>query len=97
MPKAETAAEIPLAMDRSVEEALKRLRNADKAFLETNLRVKMQDGEKTGPTRLAFLRTTMLNHLYHHRGQLSLYLRMIGAPVPAVFGPSGDDMHFDFR
>jgi uncharacterized damage-inducible protein DinB len=33
----------------------------------------------------------MLNHWYHHRGQLGVYLRLLGAAVPASYGPSGDE------
>lgn len=35
---------------------------------------------------------TVLNHMIHHRGQLSVYLRLIGAKVPGVYGPSADGM-----
>jgi uncharacterized damage-inducible protein DinB len=41
--------------------------------------------------RGAFLRTVLLNHWYHHRGQLTVYLRQTGALVPAVFGDSADE------
>jgi len=41
--------------------------------------------------RSAFLRTVMLNHWYHHRGQLTVYLRQTGAAVPAVYGDSADE------
>jgi uncharacterized damage-inducible protein DinB len=41
--------------------------------------------------RSAFLRSVMLNHWYHHRGQLTVYLRQTGAPVPAVYGDSADE------
>jgi hypothetical protein len=34
------------------------------------------------------------NHLAHHRGQLTVYLRLNGAPVPSVYGPSADDASF---
>jgi uncharacterized damage-inducible protein DinB len=34
------------------------------------------------------------NHLAHHRGQLTVYLRLLGQPVPAVYGPSADDQRF---
>jgi uncharacterized damage-inducible protein DinB len=37
-------------------------------------------------------RETVLNHMIHHRGQLSVYLRMLGAKVPGTFGPSADEM-----
>jgi uncharacterized damage-inducible protein DinB len=33
-------------------------------------------------------------HLAHHRGQLTVYLRLLGAPVPAIYGPSADDTSF---
>jgi len=36
-------------------------------------------------------RMIVLNHLYHHRGQLGVYLRLLGVPVPATFGPSADE------
>jgi uncharacterized damage-inducible protein DinB len=35
-----------------------------------------------------------INHLAHHRGQLTVYLRMNGVPVPAIYGPSADDQRF---
>lgn len=37
-------------------------------------------------------RDVVLNHMIHHRGQLSVYLRLIGAKVPGVYGPSADEM-----
>ena len=41
-----------------------------------------------------FLRLIMLNHWYHHRGQLGVYLRLLGAAVPSSYGPSGDESPF---
>ena len=37
------------------------------------------------------LRSFMMNHLIHHRGQLSVYLRLTNTPVPSIYGPSGDE------
>jgi uncharacterized damage-inducible protein DinB len=37
------------------------------------------------------LRVFCMNHLIHHRAQLGMYLRLVGAPVPATYGPSADD------
>ena len=42
--------------------------------------------------RVVFLRMIMLNHWIHHRGQLGVYLRLLGAKVPSSYGPSGDEM-----
>jgi uncharacterized damage-inducible protein DinB len=39
-------------------------------------------------------RSIMLNHWYHHRGQLTVYLRLLDVPVPSVYGPSADDNPF---
>ena len=36
----------------------------------------------------------MLNHWYHHRGQLSVYLRQLSVPVPSIYGPSADENPF---
>ena len=44
--------------------------------------------------RVAALRTNLLNHIYHHRGQLSVYLRLLDVPVPVVYGPTADENPF---
>lgn len=41
--------------------------------------------------RIAVARTWVMNHLIHHRGQYSVYLRLQGVPVPGIYGPSADE------
>jgi len=41
--------------------------------------------------RIAALRSFVLSHMIHHRGQLSVYLRLNDIPVPAIYGPSADE------
>jgi uncharacterized damage-inducible protein DinB len=41
--------------------------------------------------RKVIIRNLGLNHLIHHRGQLSVYLRLVGVPVPGMYGPSADE------
>jgi uncharacterized damage-inducible protein DinB len=41
--------------------------------------------------RVSVFRVLVLNHLIHHRGQLSVYLRMRGAQVPSIYGPTADE------
>jgi uncharacterized damage-inducible protein DinB len=42
----------------------------------------------------AVLRALLMNHTYHHRGQLSVYLRLLDVPVPPIYGPSADESPF---
>lgn len=44
--------------------------------------------------RAAVMRGFVLNHLYHHRGQLSVYLRLAGLSVPEIYGPTADEGSF---
>ncbi len=44
--------------------------------------------------RIAVLRSILLNHWYHHRGQLSVYLRMLDVPIPIIYGRSADENPF---
>ncbi|MGH7516444.1 MAG: DinB family protein [Gemmatimonadales bacterium] len=44
--------------------------------------------------RIELIRTVMLRHVYHHRGELCVYLRLLDVPVPAIYGPSADENPF---
>ena len=44
--------------------------------------------------RVGVIRSILMNHFYHHRGQLSVYLRMLDIPVPSIYGPSADENPF---
>lgn len=44
--------------------------------------------------KTALVRSVLMNHIYHHRGQLTVYLRMLDVPVPSVYGPSADENPF---
>ena len=41
--------------------------------------------------KAALVRSIVMNHTYHHRGQLSVYLRLLDVPVPSIYGPSADE------
>jgi uncharacterized damage-inducible protein DinB len=62
----------------------------DDALTET-WRLMAGDRELMSSTRADFLRNIMLSHWYQHRGQFSVYLRMLDVPVPASWGPSADE------
>jgi len=77
--------------DRNVKEAREALSKAsDQQLMEPWTLIK--DGVRlfTLP-KVAVLRTWVMNHLIHHRGQLSVYLRLNDIPVPDVYGPSADE------
>ena len=44
--------------------------------------------------KLGLVRSLMFNHMYHHRGQLVVYLRLLDIPLPSVYGPSADENPF---
>jgi uncharacterized damage-inducible protein DinB len=89
-----SAAELLPAHDESIAIAKRLLGTMDDAALQGTWRV-MRDGrEILAMPRVALLRTIMLNHWYHHRGQLSVYLRQLDVAIPSIDGPSADENPF---
>jgi uncharacterized damage-inducible protein DinB len=96
-PSAASAAELVPALDQSVAKANTILREMDDADLAKIWRVVDGEREVMAMQIGALFRTIMLNHWYHHRGQLSVYLRQVGALVPSIYGPSADENPFAAR
>ena len=89
-PEAETRDEIVATFDESLKKAKEIVSaTSDERALEE---WKIVDGDTVvlAMPRIAFWRTVMLNHVYHHRGQLSTYLRQLDIPLPSIYGPSAD-------
>ena len=81
-------------LDQHVAKARESLRSTtDEFLLTTNWRLKAGGQVVMNQPRHVVLRDT-LNHLAHHRGQLTVYLRLLDQPVPAIYGPSADDQQF---
>ena len=93
-PAAASAAELVPALQKSVARAQEILRSLDDADLAKLWRVVAGGKEVMAMPVGAVLRSIMLNHWYHHRGQLSVYLRQVGARVPSIYGPSADENPF---
>lgn len=87
-------AELIPALDQSVATAKRLLGGMDDATLNGTWRMKRNGHEVLAMPRVALLRSIMLNHWYHHRGQLSVYLRELGVPIPSIYGPSADENPF---
>ena len=93
-PTPERASDLVPALERSVAEARRLLGGMDDAMLMATWRLKRDDRELLAVPRVAFLRSVMLNHWYHHRGQLTVYLKELDVPIPSVYGPSADENPF---
>ena len=93
-PSATSTAELMRALDESIGKARQILRGMDDAALGKTWRVVDGEREVMAMPVGAVMRTIMLNHWYHHRGQLSVYLRQVGAKVPSIYGPSADENPF---
>jgi uncharacterized damage-inducible protein DinB len=91
---AKSADELVPAFEASLAHARKVLGDASDADLMADWVLMNGDQEIWRCQRVALLRTLMLNHAYHHRGQLTVYLRELNVPVPAIYGPSADENPF---
>jgi uncharacterized damage-inducible protein DinB len=89
-----SAAELLPALDESIAKAKRLLGGMSDDTLLQTWRIVDGDREILALPRVAFLRSIMLNHWYHHRGQLSTYLRTLNVPVPSIYGPSADENPF---
>jgi uncharacterized damage-inducible protein DinB len=92
-----SAAELVPALDRSVAKAREILKGMDDSELAKTWKAVDGEREVFALPVGGLLRSIMLNHWYHHRGQLSVYLRQVGVPVPSIYGPSADENPFAAR
>ena len=90
-PEATTASELVPSLTASVARAKRALGGFDDARMGAMWRLQSGGRDLLAMPRVAFVRAIMLNHWYHHRGQLGVYLRLLGVSVPSSYGPSGDE------
>jgi len=93
-PEAATAAELVPSLAASVSKAKQVLGGFDDARMGATWRLQRDGKEILAMPRVALVRTIMLNHWYHHRGQLLVYLRLLNQSVPSVYGPTADENPF---
>jgi uncharacterized damage-inducible protein DinB len=92
--EAATSAELVPALMASVAQARRHLGGFDDAAMNRTWTLMSGGREILAMPRAAFARAIMLNHWYHHRGQLLVYLRLLDVPVPSVYGPTADENPF---
>jgi uncharacterized damage-inducible protein DinB len=90
-PQPESVAECLKNFEESIAAVRQILLTFDDAAMHEVWRLSVAGNQVVAQPRQQFIRDVMLSHWYQHRGQFSVYLRMLGAPVPASWGPSADE------
>ena len=93
-PEPKNLEEINAALDESVRAAEECVGGMSDEKARGNWRLLVNGKQAFSRPRVEVLRSIMLNHWYHHRGQLSVYLRMLDVPVPVIYGRSADENPF---
>lgn len=93
-PEPKDVSEILSTLESSVKAAEAYLGGLSESTAMGNWRMISKGKEVFTVPRVAMLRSIMLNHWYHHRGQLSVYLRLLDVPVPVIYGRSADENPF---
>jgi uncharacterized damage-inducible protein DinB len=93
-PQPTTTAELVPSLVESVAKARRALGGFDDARMGETWRLQDRGRDILTMPRVAFVRAIMLNHWYHHRGQLLVYLRLLNQSVPSVYGPTADENPF---
>jgi hypothetical protein len=88
-----TPAELVAALDKAVGQAREALQGTTDAHLATSWRLLAAGQLAFEQPRHQVIRDTFL-HSAHHRGQMTVYLRLLGSKVPSVYGPTADDKSF---
>jgi len=89
-----TRAQLVEAHEGAMAKAREALKKTTDEHLMTNWKLLVQGKIVAENPRYIMIRDTM-GHLAHHRGQLTVFLRLLDEPVPAIYGPSADDMRFN--
>jgi uncharacterized damage-inducible protein DinB len=93
-PEAATTSELLPSLTESVAKAKHLLGGFDDSKMTETWRLQRDGKDILAMPRVAVVRAIMLNHWYHHRGQLLVYLRLLNLPVPSVYGPTADENPF---
>jgi uncharacterized damage-inducible protein DinB len=93
-PEAKSKSEILDTFSKSLAQARENLARIDDAKALATWTVTRNGATVMSLPRIQFMRAILLNHCYHHRGQLSIYLRQLDVPLPSIYGPSADENPF---
>lgn len=88
---AESTSELLEIFQTNLDEAISDLENVNEDDLSKNWTVRRGEQVMFNTPKKVAIRGWALNHMVHHRGQLSVYLRLLNVPVPGMYGPSADE------
>jgi uncharacterized damage-inducible protein DinB len=88
---AASVADLLKTFDQKVAEGTRALAGAAEADLDQPWRMKMRGRVRFEKSKADVFRDFTLSHVIHHRGQLSVYLRLLDVPVPGSYGPTADE------
>ncbi len=94
IPTVETTEALTASYEASLKKGRDFLDGLDDARATSTWKATKNGQELMAVPRIAIVRSLMFNHWYHHRGQLSVYLRLLDVPVPSIYGPSADENPF---
>jgi uncharacterized damage-inducible protein DinB len=86
--------EVHAALEQSVRDVEQTFKETTEETAQADWHLMFGDKELRSMPRVNVWRSLMLNHWYHHRGQLAVYLRLLDVPVPSIYGPSADQNPF---
>ena len=89
--QAESVDQVLKAHDASIAKAKEVLGTLGDAGLQQSWQATAGGATIMAMPKVALFRSVVLNHWIHHRGQLSVYLRLLDVPVPSIYGPSADE------
>ena len=87
---ATSVAEILERFDKNIADGIEGLKGLEDARAFERWRLRSGDHVIAEQPRAAIVRGLVLNHVLHHRGQLSVYLRLLDVPLPPIYGPTAD-------
>lgn len=90
-PEVNSAADLIDLMENGLKHTIEALKATQDDEFRKDWELRFGDKVLMKMSKLDFMRKMGLNHIVHHRGQLSVYLRLLDVPIPGMYGPSADE------
>lgn len=89
--RAANSKELMENFEYNLQQAITALQNTSAGLLDENWILRRGEFVVVNIPKKIALRSMLMNHIIHHRGQLTVYLRLLNIPVPGMYGPSADE------